>query len=140
MELKSNPEVSNVIAAYPEQAQKKLKELRGLILSAAEELELDALEETLKWGETSSLAKRGSTIRMDWKAKKPDQVAVYFKCTSLLVPTFKDAFGDRFNYETTRALVFGLDESLPEQELKACIKAALQYHRVKNQPNLGIVI
>jgi hypothetical protein len=56
----------------------------------------------------------------------------------LLVPTFKAVYDDLFKYEGDRALVFDLDEKLPETELKACIKAALTYHKVKKLPRLGL--
>jgi len=75
---------------------------------------------------------------MDWKAKSPNQYAMYFKCTSKLVLTFKEVFGDLFNYETTRAIVFRLDDHVPAKELKECIKAALTYHSVKDLPHLGM--
>lgn len=108
------------------------------MLKTAGEIEgLDTIEETLKWGEPSYLTKHGSTLRMDWKEKKPDQYAMYFKCTSKLVPTFQMVFGDRFNYETTRAIVFGLDEEIPVEDLKKCISMTLRYHKVKNLPLLG---
>ena len=68
-----------------------------MILETVEGMEeVDKLEETLKWGEPSYLTKHGSTLRMDWKAKAPDQYAMYFKCTSKLVPSFKAIFGDLF--------------------------------------------
>ena len=59
----------------------------------------EKLEETLKWGEPSYLTKYGSTVRMDWKEKNPEQFAVYFKCTSALVPTFKTIYKDKFKFE-----------------------------------------
>ncbi|MCB9248672.1 MAG: hypothetical protein H6613_09060 [Ignavibacteriales bacterium] len=33
-----------------------------------------------------------------------------------LVPTFKEVFGDLFTYENTRAIYFGLDDEIPENE------------------------
>jgi len=88
LQLKINPKVAEVFDNYPDGYQEKLRTLRQLVLSTAEELpEVTTLEETLKWGEPSYLAKKGSTIRMDWKKKKPDQYAIYFKCTSKLVET-----------------------------------------------------
>lgn len=112
--------------------------LRQLVLSTAEELEaVQQLEETLKWGEPSYLTKTGSTVRMDWKAKKPEQFALYFKCTSQLVPTFRTLYGDLFTFEGNRALVFGLEEKIPEKEVKHCIALALQYHKLKHLPLLG---
>lgn len=131
-------DVLSVFSSYPPLPKERLTQLRKLILETADEIGLKDWEETLKWGEPSYLAKHGSTIRIDWKEKKPDKYAMYFKCTSKLVPTFQLAFGDLFNYETTRAIVFKLDDEVPEKELKECIKAALRYHKVKKMPLLGL--
>lgn len=136
--IKQNPEVEFKFQSYPEEVKPKLIVLRDLILETANELEtVDQLEETLKWGEPSYLAKKGSTIRIDWKAKTPDQYAMYFKCTSKLVPTFKAIYGDLFQYENTRAIVFDFNTALPKEALKECIAMALQYHKLKDQPLLG---
>ena len=136
--IKQDPRVKPKFESYPAEVKPKMDYLRKLVLEVAKEIELPALEETLKWGEPSYLAKKGSTLRMDWKAKTPNQYAMYFKCTSKLVVTFKEVFGDLFNYETTRAIVFKLDDHVPEKELKQCIQAALTYHTVKELPQLGI--
>jgi len=136
MTLTSDQKAEMVINGYSPVVQKKLHFLRKLIIDAAEELEL-ALEETIKWGEPSYITKKGSTIRIDWKPKKPDQYAIYFKCTSKLVNTFKEIYGDQFRYETTRAIVFAFDDEIPEQSLKECIGMALQYHDLKHLPLLG---
>ncbi|MDX1409348.1 MAG: DUF1801 domain-containing protein, partial [Saprospiraceae bacterium] len=88
--------------------------------------------------EPSYLAKHGSTLRMDWKSKTPQQYALYFKCTSRLVETFKLMFGNTFKYEGNRAIVFQLDDHLPKHELKACIISTLLYHKVKHLPTLGM--
>ena len=138
MELKTNPEVEIVFSNYPDTVRDKMLNLRRLVLEVAAEIDLSNLEETLKWGEPSYLAKKGSTIRMDWKEKAPEQYAMYFKCTSKLVSSFQFAYNDLFSYEGTRAIVFKLDERVPESELKNCIKAALTYHQVKNLPFLGL--
>lgn len=115
-----------------------MNHLRNLILETASEIDgIDTLEETLKWGEPSYLTKHGSTLRMDWKEKKPDQYAMYFKCTSKLVPTFKAIFNDTFEYENNRAIVFKLNEKVPEKELKQCIRMTLTYHKIKQLPLLG---
>jgi hypothetical protein len=139
IEIISTKEVQSVFESYPGNVKNKLLQLRGLIIESAAEIEgLSKIEETLKWGEPSYLVKGGSTIRIDWKAKAPAQYAIYFKCTSLLVPTFKEVYGNQFQYEKNRAIVFPLDGSLPKSALKKCIQAALTYHRVKQLPNLGI--
>ena len=75
---------------------------------------------------------------MDWKSKKPDQYAMYFKCTSRLVETFRIVYKDNFHFEGNRAIVFQMDDKIPKQELTECIKATLTYHKVKHLPTLGI--
>ena len=137
--LQSNPAVQTVFNRYPKEVRDKMETLRQLVLEVAEEVEeITALEETLKWGEPSYLAKKGSTLRMDWKPKNPDQYALYFKCTSKLVPSFRAVYKDVFRYENNRAIVFKLDDTLPKTELKNCIKATLTYHSVKHLPFLGL--
>ncbi len=124
---------------YPEHIRPKMQFLRELVIETAKEIpEIKELEETLKWGEPSFIAKKGSTLRMDWKAKTPGQYQMYFKCTSRLVETFKLVFGELFEYEKNRAIIFQLDEEIPVAELKACIAATLMYHKVKDDETLGL--
>ena len=61
--------------------------------TAAELVGVKDLEETLKWRESSYLTTGGSTLRMDWKEKAPEQYAIYFNCNTLLVATFKKVYG-----------------------------------------------
>ena len=139
MKIISNPKVETKFNEYPKVIKTKLANLRRLILQTAEEIDsIEELEETLKWNEPSYLVKKGSTVRIDWKAKTPNQYAMYFKCTSKLVPTFKAVFGNTFKYEKNRAILFDINDEIPEKELKICIESALKYHTVKNQPLLGI--
>lgn len=139
LELHSNPEVEKVFKNYPKLVQKQMYALRELVLETAKEIEeITKLEETLKWGEPSYITKTGSTLRMDWKAKTPNQYALYFKCTSRLVETFKLHFKNTFTYEGKRAIVFNLEDEIPKEALKHCIKATLMYHKVKHLPTLGI--
>ncbi|WP_062059621.1 DUF1801 domain-containing protein [Aquimarina longa] len=138
MQLTSNPKVKAIFNNYPESVQPQLRYLRDLVLSTASEINgLEKLEETLKWGEPSYLTKHGSTVRMDWKKKNPEQFAIYFKCTANLVPTFKTLYTDKFTFEGNRAIVFKLNEKIPETELKHCISMALTYHKIKHLPLLG---
>ena len=139
LQLVRNPEVQSVFNRYPDHVRKKIEALRQLIFDTAEGIEeISSIEETLKWGEPSYLTVHGSTVRIDWKSRNPEQYAMYFKCTSKLVPTFRAVFGDRLKFEDNRAIVFELDEELPEMILKKCITAALMYHKVKHLPELGI--
>lgn len=139
MEIISNPEVNSVFDNYPESVRENMLNLRNLILETAKEVEeIKELEETLKWGEPSYLVRHGSTIRIDWKEKTPDQYAIYFKCTSKLVTTFKLIYSDIFTFEGNRAIVFKMNESIPKAELKKCVAAALKYHKVKHLTLLGL--
>lgn len=138
LKINQNPAINQKFDAYPEHIKPKLQFLRNLILETAEENNIKTIEETLKWGEPSYLVKKGSTIRMDWKTKTPNQYAMYFKCTSLLVPTFKEVFGNTFNYENNRVILFNLEDEIPVKELKECIRLALQYHSLKKLPKLGM--
>ncbi len=139
LKLKTSPSVEAVFANYPDFVKDKMLFLRNLVIETAEEIkDLTVLEETLKWGEPSFVTKNGSTLRMDWKEKKPDQYALYFQCTSRLVDTFRLVFNQKFQYEDKRAIVFLLDQKIPKMELKECIKASLRYHKIKNQKTLGI--
>ena len=138
LEFIINPQVAEKFKQYPPQVKKKIKHLRKLIIDTAKEhVSIDKLEETLKWGEPSYLTKNGSTIRIDWKEKNPNQYAMYFKCTSKLVSTFKVVFGDTFKYENTRAILFTFEDEIPTEELKECIEMALTYHTIKDKPLLG---
>ncbi len=140
VKLISHPKVSHVFDNYPEDIRGLLEALRALIIETATTIEeIDSLEETLKWNEPSYLTKYGSTIRIDWKAKNPDQYAVYFKCTSKLVPTFKTIYRSIFQFEGNRAIIFNKEDVIPKAELKKCISAALLYHKVKHLPSLGIL-
>lgn len=113
--------------------------LRNLILETAGEInEIDSLEETLKWGEPSYLVKKGNKIRIDWKKREAHQYAIYFKCTSKLIPTFKMVYGELFQYEGNRALIFHLNDEIPVAVLKKCISVALSYHSIKQLPLLGL--
>jgi len=139
LKVKTNPKVDAVFANYPDFVRDKMQGLRELVLETAEETEgVYQLEETLKWGEPSFVTKDGSTLRMDWKEKTPDQYAMYFHCSSRLVDTFRLVFNHKFQYEGKRAIVFKLNQKIPKAELKECIKATLTYHKVKQLITLGI--
>lgn len=139
LQVTTHPDFEARMANYPKDIQAKMEQLRELVLETARKNpEVERLGETLKWGEPSFLAPHGSTLRMDWKEGAPNQYAFYFQCTSKLVHTFKLVFGNTFNYEGNRAIVFSLETPLPKAQLMACINATLTYHKVKHLPTLGL--
>jgi hypothetical protein len=131
--------VAQVFKSYPKHMRKKLLFLRQLVLETASETEgVGAVEETLKWGEPSYVAKGGSTVRMDWKKATPHQYAMYFHCQTKLVDTFKELYRDRLKFEGNRAIVFDENDDIPVDDLKHCISLSLTYHSRKHLPMLGV--
>jgi len=113
--------------------------LRTLVFKAALETEgVGRLEELLKWGEPSYLTRGGSTIRMAWKASKPNQYTLNFNCNTSLIATFKELYADELKFEGNRAIVFNGNDELPHEALKSCIALSLCYHRIKHLPMLGV--
>ena len=138
MEIIENQKVKDSFSDYPKPVSNKLAFLRQLVFDTASEIDSnEVLEETFKWGEASYLTKDGSTIRMDWKHKNPDQYSLYFNCKTKLVDTFKELYGDTFKYGGNRAIIFGIDDEVPIIELQHCIRLSLTYHKIKNMPLLG---
>lgn len=139
MELIESKKVKNILGQYPPLPQKKLKQLRALIIETARKTDgVEKLIETTKWGEPSYLTKSGSTIRIDWKEKTPDYYYVFFICSTELVNTFRIIYGDELQFESNRAIVLRLKETLPKEILKQCITLALTYQKVKHLPLLGV--
>ncbi|TDM05442.1 MAG: hypothetical protein C4K60_11725 [Ideonella sp. MAG2] len=127
----ANPDVAAKFSGYPPQVRPKLLALRELVFRVAAMAQgVGEIEEQLKWGEPAYLTanKSGSTIRMDWKPKAPEQYAMYFNCQTTLVHTFKTMFPNDFRVEGNRALVFLLTETPPMDALAWCVSAALTYH------------
>lgn len=128
--------------AYPAHVHKKMLVLRDLLFKvAAETAGVGEIQETLKWGEpayVTAATKSGSTIRMDWKSKQPEQLALYFNCHTTLVDTFRTIFQNDFNFEGNRAIVFDVTEDFPMDALAFCIGAALTYHAQKKSGNKNL--
>lgn len=134
----ANPAVAAVFDKYPPEHRSRMMVLRKLIYeTAAKSTEIGALEETLKWGEPSYLAKKGSTVRLAWKAKNPDQYGIYFQCQTSLVETFRELYSDQLRFDGNRAILFNSDESIPGEVVGHCISLSLNYHRLKHLPMLG---
>jgi Domain of unknown function (DU1801) len=125
-------QVTKTFEAYPAAMRDRLLILRKLIFEVAHEHPaVGALEETLKWGEPAyltSASKSGSTIRLAWKAKRPDQVSMFFNCQTNLVETFRTLFPTGLEFVGHREVALPMAQKLPLAELALCIEAALTYH------------
>ena len=127
-----NPEVKTKFDYYPDHIKLKMMELRGLIYEVAESTEgAGKLDETLKWGEPAYLPKNpksGTTIRIDWKEKNPNQLAMYVSCNTSLVDSYRSRFDGKLSFEGDRAVILPIDKPLQKVELMICIQMALLYH------------
>lgn len=132
----SDPRVEAHFNAYPPAVRKKMLALRELIFRTAARTEgVGELQETLKWGEhayVTAETKSGTTVRMDWKSKHPEQYAMYFHCQTNLLESFRSMFPGDFSFEGNRALVFKLSDTVPTNALVLCIEASLTYHLRKH--------
>jgi hypothetical protein len=133
-----NPAIQAKFETYPISARRQLERVRQLILTRAAEDALGDVEEVLKWGEASYLVKGGTTIRIDWKAKDPDAIKVFFHCQTRLIETFKERYPSEFEYEGKRAIVIPLGMNIEQSPLGHCLELALKYHRLKHLPLLGV--
>jgi|TARA_B110000967_G_C18729960_1_gene482063 hypothetical protein len=126
-----NQDVAERFASYPANVRLKMQRLRRLIFAvAAQDERVGELTETLKWGELAyltSASKSGTTVRIDWKAKTPNQYGFYVNCKTSLVDSYRSLFPE-LNFEGDRAVVFSVDADLPKNELGICIALALTYH------------
>ncbi|WP_457647697.1 DUF1801 domain-containing protein [Profundibacter sp.] len=127
--------VKTAFDAFSEPARDTLLKVRPLIFqTATQNPAVGPLTETLKWGEPAYLTEEtrsGSTIRMAWKPAKPDHGALFFNCKTTLVDTMREIYPDTFTYQGARAVLFRLDQPLPNDALAHCIEMALTYHRNK---------
>jgi hypothetical protein len=131
------PEVQAKLDAYPEHITPFLLKIRELILDLAKEQNSGDVEETLKWGEPSYLVKNGSAVRFDWKPKFPEQYCLYFNCNTKLVETFRELYFDTLKFQGNRAIVLDINQPLPEQAIRHCLRLALEYKKIKHLPLLG---
>lgn len=129
--------VRQMAASYPQEVQAMLMRLQALIQQSAKDYKLGALDVSLKWGVPSFVIDGGSAIRLGWKSAVPDKCFLYFHCQTRLIETFKEIYGDTFQYEGKRAIAVPLGKTLLENELKHCIALSLQYHKLKHLPLLG---
>ena len=130
--------VEEVLQHYPLPAQQRIKELRTLIFETANsQRPVIKIEETLKWGEPSYLCKGGSTIRIAWHERHPDEYGIYLNCKTSLIQTIRELYSDTLYCEGNRAIRLPLEKPIPRQTLCHVILLALTYHRIKHLPLLG---
>ncbi len=109
-------DITQVITHWPDTAQKTFHHLRQIIFdTAASNPQVAPLSEALKWGEPSFLTKTGTTLRIDWKARSPDEIGLFVICRTDLLDQIRAMYPNAFRFEGTRALYLRLDAPIPEQ-------------------------
>ena len=129
--------VEAVFDEYPDTLRKRLLSLRALIFETAQRTDgVGALDETLKWGQPSYLTaqtKSGTTVRIDRVKAKEGKYAAYFHCQSGLVPLFRELYDNELSFEGQRAIIFDVDQPLPEEAVRHCLALALTHHLRKKK-------
>lgn len=131
--------MSALLISYPAPVQTHMQALRDAVYRvAAQHADVGPVTESLKWGEPSYSAPRGSAVRLGWSPADPARYALHFHCQTLLVETFRELYGDQLVLQGRRAMVFTMDEAIPMAAVEHCIYLALTYHRRKHLPLLGV--
>ena len=127
-------DVAKAFAEMPSDLRESLMEVRDLIFRAAEDHDVGALTETLKWGQPSYLTEAtgdGTTILLGAPKDDPDHAAMFVHCQTSLIDEFRSLFPDELSYEGNRAVLVPLKGALPANALGSCVGLALTYHRRK---------
>ena len=109
----------------------KLNWIKTLIFEEAEKNPLvGEIEESLKWGQPSFVAKNksGTPIRLGSEKKTPGKYGLYVNCSTSLIEQVRHIYGDKFTYDGNRALLFDDQDDIPEEALRHVINMALTYH------------
>ena len=116
------------VATWPTAAQHRFSEIRTIILRASQEW---PMTESLKWGQPAwrpSKTSQGSTLRVSWSDKNPDNIGIFVHCQTTLAATMRDLYPDSFSYEGNRALHLPLTGEVPEQALDHLARLTFTYH------------
>lgn len=127
----------SVFERYPKNARSMLLTIRQAIYDTADELSLEPVSESLKWGEVSFSVASGSPVRIDWKAKTPEVCYIFFNCQTKLVETFRELYPEALQFSGNRAILLPVSSPLPISIIKHCLSLALTYKKVKYLPLLG---
>lgn len=124
--------VADAYARYPEDIRAFLMTVRAYIFEeAAKNPQVGKITETLKWNEPAYLTdqtKSGTTIRLAWKEKKPEESSLLVNCQSTLVASYKDFYGSVLTFAGSRAVIFQQGQDYPEAAIRHCIAMAQTYH------------
>ena len=122
------PGVAAVVLGYPEAVRERVLELRRLLYDVADELEVGAIDEKLRWGEPGFRVKGGTTVRLHCKHPASGKVGFFVPCSTDLAASYR-ARHPELEIEGDRVVWLPLEGPLPEEALRDCIALAWTYHR-----------
>ena len=129
--------VAAVFSTYPPPARARALALRKLVFEcAAADERIGPLTETLKWGEPAYLTdatKAGTTVRLGWKAARPEFCSIFVNCKTSLVDEWRAMYGDSLALIGNREILLPIKGRLPVAEISHCLKMALTYHAEKSR-------
>lgn len=118
--------------SYPKRLRTPLLRLRQLIFACASQTEaVGEVVETLKWGQAAYLTekpKSGSTIRIGTIKGQENRYAMFFHCQTTLVSTFREIYPKTLVFQGNRAVLFSIEDQIPQDAVEHCIALALTYH------------
>jgi len=98
--------------------------LRRLIIQSATEEGL-SIEESLKWGQPSYKTPQGTPVRIGWSE---ESLSLFVNCNTSLISTFAERYSNQLKFVGGREIVFSIEEDLPKDLLKNCLRVAFHYH------------
>lgn len=130
------PALRDVIATWSAPATAMAAACRSVFLQVAQDADVGPIEESLKWGQPAwrpVKPRMGSTLRMDWDAGQPAQLALFVDCKTDLAARMRDLYPDLPGNDGQRRIVIDLDAPLPEQAVAHLAEMTFGYHRAKRQ-------
>ncbi|MEQ9116006.1 MAG: DUF1801 domain-containing protein [Rickettsiales bacterium] len=127
----ANYSFDKLVSNYPAEAKHKLSQIRNLIFEVANsDANITEITECLKWGEPSFVPSKtvGTTIRIDWKAKNPNYVSVFFNCKTKMIARLRTLYEGKLNFIGNREIRLAVDQDLPVDILKHAFHMALTYN------------
>lgn len=122
---------NSIVDHYTVELSDKFLCLKSLIYEQADlNPKVGEIEESLKWGQLSYVSKNrsGTPIRLGTEKKMPDFYGLYVNCSTSVISDTKHIYGDIFQYDGNRGLMFKVDDQLPEKEIRHIIDIILCYH------------
>ena len=120
------------IADWPDAASQRFRQIREVVLQAATDMEIGAIDESLKWGEPAwrpRKPRQGSTLRCSWSGRLPDQIGLFVDCKTTLGETMRTLYPAEFRHENNRALRLDLTATLPRDAIDHLARLVFAYHR-----------